>query len=96
MSENLPQRPEDIADIAAKAEYLKVNSDLGKIKFNSYNSIEIQPEGTIFGAKVKVEKDGSITPTLTFDTKKLNDPKKNIDTKKMLDDAINDFWEQQG
>ncbi len=92
--ENLPEEPEEIIDITAKAGYLKVENELGEIKLNSYNSVEIQPDGTIFGTKIKVEEDGSITPTLTFDTKKLREPKKNIDTNKMLDDAINDFWEQ--
>lgn len=93
--ENAPQEPEDIVDIAAKSGYLKVQTDLGEIKLNSHNSVEIQPKGTPFGAKVKVNNDGSVTPTLTFDTKKLREPKKNIDTKKMLDDAIDDFWKEQ-
>jgi hypothetical protein len=92
--ENLPEEPEEIVDIAAKAGYLKVENELGEIKLNSHNSVEIQPKGTPFGAKVKVNNDGSITPTLTFDTKKLREPKKNIDTKQLLDDAIDDFWEQ--
>ena len=91
--ENLPEEPEEIVDIAAKAGYLKVENELGEIKLNSHNSVEIQPKGTPFGAKVKVNNDGSITPTLTFDTKKLREPKKNIDTKQLLDDAIDDFWE---
>jgi hypothetical protein len=93
--ENLPEEPEEIIDIVAKAGYLKVKTDIGDIKLNSHNSVEVQPKGTPFGAKVKVENDGSITPTLTFDTKKLREPKKNIDTNKMLDDAIDDFWEGQ-
>ena len=91
--ENLPEEPEEIVDIVAKVGYLKVENDLGEIKLNSHNSIEIQPKGTPFGAKVKVNNDGSLTPTLTFDTKKLREPKKNIDTKQLLDDAIDDFWE---
>jgi hypothetical protein len=93
--ENLPEEPEEIVDIAAKAGYLKVKTDIGDIKLNSHNSVEIQPKGTPFGAKVKVENDGSVTPTLTFDTKKLRESKKNIDTKQLLDDAIDDFWEGQ-
>jgi hypothetical protein len=93
--DNTPQEPEDIINLAAKAEYLKVETEIGNIKLNSYNSVEVQPDGTLLGAKIKVEENGNITPTLTFDTKKLRDPKKNIDTSKMLDDAINDFWEQQ-
>jgi hypothetical protein len=91
--DNHPEEPEDIVDIAAKVGYLKVGTDIGDIKLNSHNSAEIQPKGTPFGAKVKVENDGSLTPTLTFDTKKLREPKKNIDTKQLLDDAIDDFWE---
>jgi hypothetical protein len=91
--QNAPQEPEDIIDIAAKAGYLKVETEIGEIKLNSHNSVEIQPKGTPFGGKVKVNTDGSITPTVTFDTKKLREPKKNIDTKQLLDDAIDDFWE---
>jgi hypothetical protein len=94
-ADNTPQEPEDIINIASKAEYLKVDTGLGEVKLNSYNSVEVQPDGTLLGAKIKVEENGDITPTLTFDTKKLRGPKKNIDTSKMLDDAINDFWEQQ-
>ena len=93
--ENLPEEPEDIVDIAAKAGYLKVKTDIGDIKLNSHNSVEIQPKGTPFGAKVKVENDGSVTPTITLDTKKLRDPKKNIDAKQMLDDALEDFLNEQ-
>jgi hypothetical protein len=93
--ENLPEEPEEIIDIAAKAGYLKVKTDIGDIKLNSHNSVEIQPKGTPFGAKVKVENDGSVTPTITFDTKKLRDPKKNIDAKQMLDDALEDFFNEQ-
>lgn len=93
--ENAPQGPEDNVDILAKAGYLKVESDIGEIKLNSYNQIEIQPKGTLFGAKVKVEENGNITPTLTFDTKKMRDPRKQIDAKQMLDDALEDFFNEQ-
>ena len=93
--DNLSEEPEEIVDIAAKAGYLKVKTELGDIKLNSHNSVEIQPKGTPFGAKVKVENNGSVTPTITFDTKKLRDPKKNIDAKQMLDDALEDFLNGQ-
>lgn len=92
---NLPDDEKDIVNLAARAGYLKVETDIGEVKLNSYNQIEVQPKGTPFGAKVKVEQDGSITPTLTFDTKKLRDPKKPIDPKSILDDALEDFWENQ-
>jgi len=95
MPENLPQEPEEIVDIASKAGYLKVDTNLGEVKLNSHNSVELQPDGTIFGTKIKVEENGNITPTITLDTKKLRESKKNIDTKQLLDDAIDDFWEGQ-
>ena len=85
----------DALDIVAKSEYLRVQTDIGDIKLNSYNSVEIQPDGTIFGTKIKVEENGNITPTLTLDTKKLREPRKNIDAKQMLDDAIEDFLNGQ-
>jgi hypothetical protein len=89
--ENLPEEPEDIVDIIAKAGYLKIQTDIGDIKLNSHNSVEVQPNGTPFGVKIKVEESGNITPTLTFDTKKLREPRKKIDAKQMLDDALKDF-----
>jgi hypothetical protein len=81
----------DALDIVAKSEYLQVQTDIGEIKLNSHNSVELQPDGTIFGTKIKVEENGNITPTLTLDTKKLRQPRKNIDAKQMLDDALEDF-----
>jgi hypothetical protein len=89
--DNLPEEPEENIDIAAKAGYLKVKTDIGDIKLNSHNSLEVQPKGTSFGAGVKVEQDGNIIPTLTFDTKKMKEPRKQIDAKQMLDDALEDF-----
>jgi hypothetical protein len=93
--ENLPEEPEDIVDIAARAGYLKVQTDIGEIKLNSHNSFEVQPKETPFGVKIKVEDNGNITPTLTFDTKKLREPRKKIDAKQMLDDALEDFLNEQ-
>lgn len=92
---NLPDDEKDIVDIAAKAGYLKVESDIGEIKLNSYNQIEIQPKGTPFGSKIKVEENGNVTPTLTFDTKKLKEPKKSINAEQILDDALENFWNEE-
>ncbi len=93
--ENLPEEPEDVVNIVAKAGYLNLETDIGDIKLNSYNQIEVQPKGTPFGVKVKVEENGNITPTLTFDTKKMREPKKQIDAKQLLDDALEDFFNEQ-
>lgn len=92
--DNLPDEKGTL-DIIAKSGYLKVENEDLSISLEAHNQVNIQPKGSVFGAKVKVEEDGSITPTLTFDTKKLREPKKNIDTNKMLDDALEDFWNEQ-
>jgi hypothetical protein len=92
--ENLPQKTEDGIDIIANAGYLGVDTEFGEIKLNSHDSVEIQPKGTPFGAKVKVEDNGSITPTLTFDTKKMREPKKNINPEEILDDALEEFFNE--
>ena len=92
--ENLPQKSEDGIDIIANAGYLGVDTEFGEIKLNSHDSVEIQPKGTPFGAKVKVEDGGSITPTLTFDTKKMREPKKNINPEEILDDALEEFFNE--
>lgn len=91
--QNLPDDEKDIVNIAAKTGYLKVETDIGDIKLNSYNEVELQLKKNPFGAKIKVNEDGSVTPTLTFDTKKLRDPKKTIDPKSIVDDALKDFLE---
>lgn len=93
--ENLPDKPEDIIDIASKAGYLKVENEDISVSLESHNKLNIQPKGTIFGAKIKVEDNGSITPTLTFDTKKLREPKKDIDPEQILDDALEEYWNEQ-
>ena len=92
---NLPEEPEDIIDLVSKTECLKINTELGEIKLEAHNRVNIQPDETPFGIEVEVEENGNITPTLTFDTKKLREPRKNIDAKQMLDDALEDFLNEQ-
>lgn len=61
-----------------------------------YNiSIDIQPKGTPLGTKVNIEENGEIVPTLTLDTKKMREQKK-IDAKQILDDALEDFLDEDG
>lgn len=93
--ENAPDSPEEIVDILGKIKVLNIEDENLSISLESHNQVNIQPKGTPLGAKVKVEENGNITPTLTFDTKKLREPKKNIDAKKMLDDALEDFFNGQ-
>ena len=91
--DNLPDDEKKIVDIIAKAGYLKASNDKLEVSLESYNTLNIQPKGNIFGAKIKVEDNGSITPTLTFDTKKLRDSSKKTDPKDAIDNAL-DQWEQ--
>ena len=92
---NLPDSEKDIVDVLAKAGYLKASNDKVEISLESSNTLNVQPKGNIFGAKVKVENDGSITPTLTFDTKKLREKKNHILPEDLVDKALEEFWENQ-
>jgi hypothetical protein len=92
---NLSEEPEDIVDLVSKTECLKINTELGEIKLEAHNRVNIQPDETPFGIEIELEENGNITPTLTFDTKKLREPRKNIDAKQMLDDALEDFLNEQ-
>lgn len=91
--ENAPDSLDEVVDILAKSGYLKVENDKVKISLESSDTINIQPTGTIFGAKIKVEEDGSITPTVTFDTKKTREKGKFTPPDKIVDNAIDD-WEK--
>lgn len=84
---NLPDSKEEIIDILAKTKYLSIENEIGSISLESHNSVNIQPKGTPFGAKIKADGEKS-SATLTFDTKKMRDPKKRIDFDKLVDDAI--------
>lgn len=91
--DGLPDDQKDVIDILGKAGYLKAENDKIKISLDSANTLNIQPKGTPFGAKVRVEQDGSVTPTLTFDTKKLRDKPNYVPPKDVVDQALEDFWE---
>ena len=92
---NLSEEPEDIIDLISKTECLKINTELGEIKLEAHNRVNIQPDETPFGIEIELEESGDVTPTLTFDTKKLREPRKNIDAKQMLDDALEDYLNEQ-
>lgn len=93
--ENIPNSDEDAINILAKAGYLKASNDKLEVSLESTNTLNIQPKGNILGAKIKVEDDGSITPTLTFDTKKLREKQNYIPPENLVDQALEDFWENQ-
>ena len=91
--DNFPESEKDVVDILAKSGYVKAENDKVEISLESANTLNIQPKKNVFGLKVTVEEDNSITPTLTFDTKKLRDEKQ-IDYKQVIDDAIENFYKE--
>lgn len=91
--ENLPETPEEVVDILARTKILKVEDETGSITLEAHNQVNIQPKGTPFGAKLKLEADGTITPTLTFDTKKMRTPIEKTDPKEALDNALEDYFD---
>jgi hypothetical protein len=90
---DIPDSKEDVVDILAKAGYLKASNDKIEVSLESSNTLNIQPKRNIFGAKIKVEDDGNITPTLTFDTKKLREKQNYIPPEDLIDKALEDFWD---
>ena len=92
---NLPEDPEQVIDLVAKSQYLKVNTELGEIKLEAHNEINLQPKGTPLGVKLKLEETGDITPTITFDTKKLREPAKKINPSEIVDNAIEEYLNDQ-
>ena len=91
--DNFPDSEKDVVDILAKSGYVKAENDKVEISLESANTLNIQPKKNVFGLKVTVEEDNSITPTLTFDTKKLRDEKQ-INYKQVVDDAIENFYKE--
>lgn len=93
--EELPSNPEEVIDLIAEIGYLKVKNNDISISLDSHNQINIQPKGTPLGAKLRIEESGDITPMITFDTKKLREPKKEINPVEMLDKALKDYLNGQ-
>jgi hypothetical protein len=89
---NFPDEEKEVVDIIAKAGYLRASNDKVTVSLDSANTLNIQPKGNIFGVKIKAENDGSITPTLTFDTKKLRNTKR-VDAKSLVDEALENYLE---
>lgn len=92
--ENLPDDPKEVIDLIARTKILKVEDETGSITLEAHNQVNIQPKGTPFGAKLKLESDGSVTPTLTFDTKKMRPVIKKTDPKESLDNALEDYFNE--
>ena len=87
-----PSDPKEVIDLVAKSGYLKVENEELSISLESHNQVNIQPKGTPLGAKIRVEESGDVTPMITFDTKKLREPRKEINTTEILDKALEDYF----
>ena len=90
-----PSDPKEVIDLVAKSGYLKVENEELSISLDAHNQVNIQPKGTPLGAKLKVEENGNIAPMITFDTKKLREPRKEINPVEMLDKALEDYLNGQ-
>ena len=66
-----------------------------EVSLESIDTINIQPKKTILGAKIKATLDGSITPILTIDTKKIIDKCDYISPEDLVDGALKNFWENE-
>ena len=93
--ENFPENPEEVIDILAKTKILKIEDETGSITLEAHNQVNVQPSGTPFGAKLKLETNGSITPTLTFDTKKMREKIKKIEPSQSIDNALEEYLKNE-
>ena len=78
-----------IVDIAANAEYLTVESNNVEFGLKSTDTLSIQPKDTIFGLEVSTD-----SAKITFDTTKLKNKSIPINSKEILDRAIEDYLDQ--
>lgn len=86
--ENLPD-PKEAIDIIAKAGYLKIESEDLEISLKNHKTVNIQPKNTILGLEVSPD-----SAKVTFDTKKLKEPVKPLNTSEILDQAIEEYFQE--
>jgi hypothetical protein len=86
--ENLPD-PKEAIDILAKSGYLKIETEDLEISLKNHKTINLQPKDTIFGLEVSHD-----SAKVTFDTKKLREPSEPINTKEILDSALEEYYKE--
>ena len=86
--ENLPD-PKEVVDIIAKAGYLKIESEDLDISLKNHKTINTQLKNSIFGLEVSPD-----SAKITFDTKKLREPSKPLNTSEILDQAIENYFQE--
>ena len=91
--QGLPEDAEDALDLVGGTGLLKASTPLGEVKLRSSQEVELQPNGTPFGLRLKKEDNGAITPTLLFDSKKLRDKPAFINAEEIVSKALEEFNE---
>lgn len=86
--ENLPD-PKEAIDIVARAGYLKIESKDLEVSLKNHKTVNIQPKNTVFGLEVSPD-----SVKVTFDTKKLKEPPKPINTEEILDQALEEYFQE--
>jgi len=89
--QGLPEEPEEIINIAAKAKLLKMETSLGSVALSSSSSIDIEPSGTAFGLRLSDNK----APMLLFSTKKLREASSFQGAKTVVDEALEDYEQNE-
>lgn len=87
---NIPNK-EEVVDILGSIDVLKIESERIEISLDKHNQINIQPKETPIGLKIEVDSSSNIIPTITFDTKKIKESKKEINSKEIIDNAIEKY-----
>lgn len=91
--EGLPEDAGQTIDAIAGTGLLKASTPLGEAKLRSSQELELQPRGTPLGVRIKKEDDGTITPTVLFNSKKLRDKPRMTEAKDVVDRALEEFNE---
>lgn len=86
--ENLPN-PKESIDIIARVGYLKVENEDLEISLKNHKTINIQPKESIFGLELSLD-----SAKVTFDTKKLRELPKPINTEEILDQALEEYFQE--
>lgn len=81
---------EALIDATAKAKLLQIETKTGTIGLSSSSSIDIQPSSTVFGLRL-AKNQGTIVPTLLFDTKKMRPPNQFNGAQNAVDEALGNY-----
>ena len=78
-----------VIDTLAGVRYLRIENQDLEISLKNHKTLNIQPKDTILGLEVSPD-----SAKVTFDTKKLREPSKPINTQEILDDALEQYFKE--